>query len=95
MKTISDWQTFIKNHETMAHKLPENDKKAVLEVLKGQEIDCVAAGYTDDEIAGEMTDVVLCSYEYNGFYWDSRDILYFEKYDMPLFDEFLDMVLTK
>lgn len=94
MKKISDWQTFIKNHEALAHKLPEKDKKAILEVLKGQEIYCVAAGRTEDEIVGKMTDTVLCSYEYKDFYWDSRDILYFEKYDMPLFDEFLNMILN-
>lgn len=94
MKNISDWETFIKNHKTMAHKLPENEKKAVLDFLKGQDVDCVAAGYTDDEISGEMTNIPLCSYEYKDFYWDSRDILYFEKYDMPLQTEFLDIVLN-
>lgn len=92
MKNISDWESFIKH--PAAVKMPESDKQKVLKFLKQQEPDAVAAGYTDDEIEGIMTNTPLCSYEYGEYYWDSRDILYFEKYDMPLQSDFIKMVLS-
>lgn len=93
MKRISEWESFVKQPEAFS-KLPEIDKQTVLSFLKEQEPDAAAASYTVDEIAGKSTDIPLCAYEYGEYYWDSRDILYFEKYDMPLQSEFLNMVLN-
>lgn len=92
MKRISDWEVFIKH--PAAFKMSESDKQTVLNFLKQQEPDAVAAGYTDDEIEGKSTNIPLCAYEYGEYYWDSRDILYFEKYDMPLQSDFVKMVLS-
>lgn len=91
MKRISEWENFVK--QPAASKLPESDKQAVLSFLMECEPNAAAAGYTADEIAGRSTDIPLCAYEYGEYYWDSRDILYFEKYDMPLRSDFLDMLL--
>lgn len=63
-------------------------------LFEKQEPDSAAASYTVDEITGKSTGIPLCAYEYEDFYWDSRDILYFEKYDMPLRSEFLNVVLA-
>ena len=93
MKRISEWENFVKQPTSL--KLPESDKQAVLSFLKTREPDAAAASYTMDEIAGGSTDIPLCAYEYGEYYWDSRDILYFEKYDMPLLSDFLKMVLKQ
>lgn len=92
MKRISDWETFIKQSPPVAKRLSEEEKMAIMAFFNKQEPEAAAASYTVDEISGKNTDIPLCSYEYNGFYWDSRDILYFDKYDMPLMSDFLDMV---
>lgn len=92
MKRISEWESFVKH--PAAFKLSENDKQAVLKFLKEQDPDAAAASYTVDEIEGKSTDIPLCAYEYGDYYWDSRDILYFEKYDMPLQSDFLNMILN-
>lgn len=92
MKRISEWENFIKR--PAVSKLPESDKQTVLKFLKGRDPDAAAASYTVDEIAGKSTDIPLCAYEYGDYYWDSRDILYFEKYDMPLQSDFLNMILN-
>ena len=91
MKRISEWENFVK--QPAASKLPESDKQTVLSFLKEHEPIAAASSYTADEIAGVITDITLCAYEYGEYYWDSRDILYFEKYDMPLYPDFLNMVL--
>lgn len=93
MKRISEWESFIKQPEATS-KLPEIDKRTVLSFLKEQEPDAAAASYTVDEITGKSTDIPLCAYGFGEYYWDSRDILYFEKYDMPLQSEFINMVLN-
>ncbi len=95
MKRLSDWQKFVAEAnagELRSYKLPENSKKRILDFLKNREPDAVAACHTKDEISGKSTDIPLCSYKFEDFYWDSRDILYFEKYDMPLYPYFLDAV---
>jgi len=92
MKRISEWESFVK-HPT-AIKLSDNDKQTVLKFLKEQDPDAAAASYTIDEIEGKSTNIPLCAYEYGDYYWDSRDILYFEKYDMPLQSDFLNLILN-
>ncbi len=95
MKRISDWQKFVaeaNEGELRSDKLPENSKKRVLDFLKNIEPYAIAACRTTDEISGNSTDIPLCSYKFEDFYWDSRDILYFEKYDMPLYPDFLGAV---
>lgn len=94
MKRISEWEKFIKHYETESRKLSEDEKQTVLNFFKSREPDSAAASYTVDEITGKSTGIPLCAYEYEDFYWDSRDILYFEKYDMPLRSEFLNIVLA-
>lgn len=95
MKRISDWESFVikaASGAIQSDKLSESVKSRVLEFLKSQAPDAVAACLTMDEISGISTDIPLCSYAFDDYYWDSRDILYFEKYDMPLYPDFLKAI---
>ncbi len=95
MKRISDWEGFVATAHSgkiQSDKLADSEKNRILAFLKSQKPDAVAACHTTDEISGKSTDIPLCSYVFDDFYWDSRDILYFEKYDMPLYPDFLRAV---
>lgn len=92
MKRISDWESFVikaDSGEIQSDRLSEGVKSRVLEFLKSQAPVAAAACLTMDEISGVSTDIPLCSYVFDDYYWDSRDILYFERYDMPLNPDFL------
>ncbi|MBR5218283.1 MAG: hypothetical protein IKV89_00990 [Clostridia bacterium] len=50
----------------------------------------VAAQNVYDEIAKKPTNILLKAYEKDGFVWDDNDIYYFDKYDMPITDDFFN-----
>ncbi len=95
MKRISDWKEFVAKAnlgKIQSDKLSDGSKDRILKFLKSQQPDAVAACYTKDEISGISTNTPLCSYVFDEYYWDSRDILYFEKYDMPLYSDFIKSI---
>jgi len=68
------------------------DKEYILNYLKTKEPIAAAAGKVSDEITDEDTDITIVAYEADGFYWDSRYIYHFEKYNLQLEPEFLSIV---
>ena len=46
-----------------------------------------------DYILDKETDIAMTSYHDELYYWDDRDIYYFEKYNIKLSDEFVSHVL--
>ncbi len=43
----------------------------------------------------DVKDRYNAGYEYNGYFWTETDIYHFEKYNMPLKQEFINYVLNK
>lgn len=94
MKTVSAWQDFVKAPEKENNIFNGAEKKqALLNYLKSAPVYAAAAGMVFDEISVKQTDIPLLAYEKDGFLWDSRDIYYFDKYNMRLNDEFVTHVL--
>ena len=46
-------------------------------------------------IGAEFKNTYDMGYEYNGYFWTETDIYHFEKYNMPLNEDFIKYVLSK
>lgn len=67
-------------------------KDIVVSFMRSFRPDAVAAMSLYDEIAGEnVSPRSVCSYSYHGFYWDDRDTMYFERYNIPIDPEFIKL----
>ncbi len=75
---------------------PIIQKELILKYLKNKNLE---VAYTTekviDYIMQEQTNVSVIAYCDDFFYWDSRDIYHFEKYDLKLSDDFINHVLAK
>ena len=84
---VADYENFINAPEGLI--LPPKIKEKALKILKNGQCTAVAGQNVYDEIAKKPTDILLKAYEKGDYVWDENDIYYFEKYDMPLFENFL------
>jgi hypothetical protein len=82
-----DFNNFIKN------KIKNKDK--ILKFLKNQKILATATSYFYNDITNSNTNIPLVAYTDNTYVWDTRDIYYFEHYDLKLNDDFIEYVLNK
>lgn len=80
--------------EQIMHEEPE-DKHKILTYLKSFPADCAAGMSLVDEITGETLESGVEGYEDGQFYWDSREIYHYEKYNIKLDEEFVQYVLNK
>lgn len=102
MRPICNIREFSKNEEHLSIKNeifpdPIYQKGKILEYLQGFNPDCAAGMSLKDEITGQTTDKGVSGYsdEEGVWYWDDRMVYHFEKYNMRLFEDFLDYVLSK
>lgn len=70
-------------------------KETILKYLKNQSVLAIATSYFHNDISNESTNIPLIAYTDNVYVWDTRDIYYFEHYDLKLNDDFIDYVLNK
>lgn len=81
-------------HEMISEKaIPQKDE--ILQYLKSFQPDCSAGMLLQDEITGELLKFGVNGFEDGNYYWDSREIYHFEKYNMQLEKEFVEYVLQK
>lgn len=100
MKAISKVKEFSgdENHKSVKALIGQEElagKKKILEYLKSFEADCAAGMSLQDEITGEYVDSGVLGFEDGQYYWDTREIYHFEKYNMQLEDEFVKYVLNR
>ena len=69
-------------------------KEKVLAYLKSFDPDCVAGMYLVDEVTGETIHSCVEGYEDSEFYWDTREIYHFEKYNLHLDEDFVEYVVN-
>lgn len=98
MKEISNVKEFTgeKNDKTIKELTqvePMEDKHKILVYLKSFEPDCAAGMLLMDEMTGEILDSGVNGYEDGTFYWDTRHIYHFEKYNLKFNDDFIEHVL--
>ena len=70
------------------------DKQAILRFFRATSYDIAAAGYLEDEMAGEETDIPECATVKDGFSWSNKDAYHFEKYDIELTPAFRDYAIA-
>ena len=71
-----------------------NDKDKILEYLKSFDPDCAAGMSLVDEVTGDIIETGVNGYEDDQYYWDTRHIYHFEKYNLKLDDDFIAHVLN-
>lgn len=71
-------------------------KQIILEYLKNLNF---RTAYTTervfDFVKNKETDIPMVAYEDEKYYWDDREIYYFEKYNLKLNDNFIQYVIKK
>ena len=98
MKTISKAKEFSGENahksikDLIGKKIPQ--KSQILSYLKSFEPDCAAGMLLVDEVSGKETALSVEGFEDGIYYWDSREIYHFEKYDMELDKDFIRHVLS-
>lgn len=100
MKEISNVKEFSAEDtfESVKELISENSidgKDKILQYLKSFEPDCAAGMTLVDEITGADTGISVNGYEDGRYYWDTRHIYHFEKYNLKLNDDFVEYVLSK
>lgn len=71
------------------------EKSRILRYLKSFKPDCAAGMTLVDEITGADVDSGVNGFEDGVYYWDTRHIYHFEKYNLKLNDDFVEYVLNK
>lgn len=71
------------------------EKEKVLKYLKSFAPDCATGMSLVDEITGEDTGLSVDGFEDEKYYWDSRYVYHFEKYNLVLNEDFINHVLTR
>lgn len=74
-----------------SQEMPE--KEHILKYLKSFVADCSAGMLLIDEITGEEIDSSVNGYEDGEYYWDTRHIYHFEKYNLKLNADFIQHVI--
>lgn len=100
MKEISRIREFSGDEacESITKQIRDNapeDKEKILGYLKSFPADCAAGMSLVDEITGETQNIGVEGYEDGEFYWDTREIYHFEKYNIKLNADFMQHVLSK
>lgn len=100
MKEISNVKEFSgeEKFKSVKNMISENEaagKKEILQYLKSFEPDCSAGMILVDELTGKEVGSEVNGYEDGQFYWDSRHIYHFEKYNLELNKEFIEKVLNR
>ncbi len=72
-----------------------SEKKKILEYLKSFEPDCAAGMCLTDEITGKDLNLCVEGFEDDEYYWDTRYIYHFEKYNLQLNSDFISHVLAR
>lgn len=89
----------VKEYDSLIRELisdvPIQGKKYVLKYLKSFEPDCAAGMSLIDEITGKAVGTGVNGYGDLEFFWDSREIYHFEKYNLELNQDFLKYILKK
>lgn len=77
-------------------KFENPNKQKILSYLKNNlfESSCTTEKVFD-YIENRSTNIPMVSYHDNRFYWDDREIYYFEKYNLKLNDDFIQYVLSR
>lgn len=68
-------------------------KEKILKYLKSFEPDCAAGMSLVDEITGDVINSGVLGYEDGVFYWDTREIYHFDKYNLELDTDFVKHIL--
>ena len=97
MKVISSVREFSgdDNHRSVKDSIGQRElacKEKILKYLNSFEADCAAGMSLRDEITGEYVDSGVSGYEDGQYYWDTREIYHFEKYNMELNEDFVEYV---
>lgn len=72
---------------------PIRNKKIVLKYLRAFKPYWVTSGFVFDRVKNEeLKGYYNAGYEYDGFFLNEEHIYHFEKYDMPLNEEFVKFV---
>ena len=74
-------------------EIPEKAK--ILRYLMSFEPDCAAGMSLVDEVTGNTIDSGVSGYEDGEYYWDTREIYHFDKYNLELNVDFIKYVLSK
>lgn len=98
MKEISEVKEFTRDNkhgsikELIGNDIPGKEK--LLRYLKSFKPDCAAGMILKDEITGEEVGPCVEGYEDGVYYWDTREIYHFEKYNMELKNDFVEYVMN-
>lgn len=100
MREISNVREFSGevDHNSIKEMISEKEierKEDILKYLKSFEPDCAAGMSLTDEITGESINTGVSGYEDGTFFWDTRHIYHFEKYNLSLNDDFINHVLSE
>lgn len=79
----------------MVSKNEIQGKDKVLRYLKSFDPDCAAGMSLVDEVTGDTIDLGVSGYEDGVYYWDTREIYHFDKYNLELNTDFVEYVLGK
>ena len=71
-----------------------SEKEKVCKYLKSFDPKWITTGRVEDRIKKERIDICDHSYSDGIYEWSETDIYHFEKYNMPLKDEFIKHVLA-
>lgn len=98
MKAISNVREFTNNidHKKIEELISDEEipqKRKVLEYLKSFDPDCAAGMLIQDEVIGKAVNACVEGYEDGQYFWDSRYIYHFEKYNLKLSEDFIKHVL--
>lgn len=100
MKEISLIKEFTgdENFKSIRGLISNNEipnKNIILQYLKSFPPDCAAGMCLKDEITGKIVNTGVNGYEDGVYYWDTRHIYHFEKYNLILDNNFIQYVLGK
>ncbi len=86
---FKEWGCFVS-------KEPIKEKKILLKYLKGFKPTWATSGFVQDRVTNkQVKNHYNVGYEYDGFTWNEELIYHFEKYNMPLNEDFIKYVLSK
>lgn len=98
MKFISHYKEFGKDEhisilDNISH-IPTKEKSKILEYLKHGEDAGVKCSSVFDFVQNELVPRTIHRYTDGEYIWDDREIYHFEKYNIPLDEDFIKKVLV-
>ena len=78
--------------KTLITKEPIDNKQKILSYLKAGEDDGVRCSSVHDYVTDEYTGSTIHLYTDGEYFWDDEEIYHFEKYNIPLTNDFLQKV---